>query len=128
MADQTSVLMGCGREYGEFAETPVIITHVPQKSVKKMSYENWRPSIGRPRTTDRIPVVLEALRQVWEANPDMRLGQLILNLYSSECQLSGSPMWHVEDDRVMEAMVKWSPLCDAQAKKDSTPESDKAKP
>jgi hypothetical protein len=30
------------------------------------------------RDPNRIPVVLDSLRQVWERHPDLRLGQLIV--------------------------------------------------
>lgn len=44
------------------------------------------------RDPSRIPVVLEALRIAWEANPDWRLGQLIVNVSDRR------DPFHIEDD------------------------------
>lgn len=32
------------------------------------------------RNPDRIPIVLEEIRKTWELTPDLRLGQLIVNM------------------------------------------------
>jgi hypothetical protein len=54
------------------------------------------------RNPDRIPVVLESLRRLWERNPDWRLGQLIWN-----CEIH----WHTEDDEAKEKLdsFEWPP-------------------
>ena len=36
------------------------------------------------RDPKRIPEVLEAIRKAWEASPDLRLGQLIMNLAGTD--------------------------------------------
>ena len=40
------------------------------------------------RDPARIPLILEAVRKVWEQNPDLRLGQIIVNATSNphSCQ------------------------------------------
>lgn len=48
------------------------------------------------RDPKRIPVILEELRKYWEANPDLRLGQIIHNII---CHEFGSPAtFYAEDD------------------------------
>lgn len=43
------------------------------------------------RDPNRIPTILNLLREYWEANPDLRLGQIIGNIHH------GDP-FYVEDD------------------------------
>jgi uncharacterized protein YihD (DUF1040 family) len=48
------------------------------------------------RNEKRIPVVIEALQAAWTKSPDLRLGQLIVNLVGA-----GNPcpaIFYVEDD------------------------------
>lgn len=49
------------------------------------------------REIDRIEVVLDKVRQTWYSNPDMRLGQLLLNLES----YYHTDLYHVEDDELV---------------------------
>lgn len=51
------------------------------------------------RDPDRIPEVLASVRRAWQANPDLRLGQLISNL-SHEL---GRDEFYVEDDELADA-------------------------
>jgi uncharacterized protein YihD (DUF1040 family) len=48
------------------------------------------------RDPDRIPVVLDAIRAVWELNPDQRLTQLIRNLAPADCEMSAA-LYNLED-------------------------------
>lgn len=53
------------------------------------------------RDPNRIPTILELLRQAWESNPDQRLGQLVINACReiTENELpSRADMWFCEDD------------------------------
>ena len=43
------------------------------------------------RNPDRIPKILNEIQKIWQQYPDLRLGQLILNL---EYRL---PLYHIED-------------------------------
>lgn len=43
------------------------------------------------RDPDRIPVILAQIEQLWERYPDLRLGQLILNIFRDD-------FYHVEDE------------------------------
>ncbi len=49
--------------------------------------------------------MLEAIRKVWESNPDWRLGQLIVNLSRSAGM---SDPFFMEDDRLVTEAGKWS--------------------
>lgn len=55
------------------------------------------------RDPKRIPVVLEALRAAWEANPDWRLGQLIVNVSERR------DPFHIEDDDMLRRLRPRSP-------------------
>lgn len=43
------------------------------------------------RDPDRIPLVLQRIEQVWERYPDLRLGQLLINVFNMD-------FYHVEDE------------------------------
>lgn len=48
------------------------------------------------RDPARIPRVLDALRETWEKHPDLRLGQLLMNIAGSR---DLSEVWNLEDGR-----------------------------
>jgi len=50
------------------------------------------------RDPDRIPVILQRLEQVWERHPDLRLGQLLINVFNMD-------FYGVEDE-VLASMVE----------------------
>ncbi len=47
------------------------------------------------RNPERIPEILELIRQIWVRYPDLRLGQLILNACNDD------RMYHMEDDNLV---------------------------
>lgn len=53
------------------------------------------------RDPARIPVILDLIRQVWEESPDMRLGQLVVNVTNEP-----NP-FYVEDDVFTDALHEW---------------------
>ena len=58
------------------------------------------------RDPARIPVILERLRKVWEAHPDLRLGQLVVNGATVRPQLDP---FYIEDEALigrLEALAK----------------------
>ena len=59
----------------------------------------WGPLLSQPRDPDRIPEVLEAIKQLWEQHPDWRLGQLIRNVAPL-----GKDVFYVEDDVLLEGL------------------------
>jgi len=47
------------------------------------------------RKITRIPVILEQIEQIWEKYPDLRLGQLIVNVISDSNPTS---LYYIEDE------------------------------
>lgn len=50
------------------------------------------------RDTDRIPKVLAALGELWLANPDLRLGQIMGN---------AAITYYTEDDKALQGIEQW---------------------
>ena len=50
------------------------------------------------RDPNRIPIVLERVRQVWEANPQWRLGQLLCTV------AEWKDLYYLEDEEVVHAL------------------------
>lgn len=48
-----------------------------------------------PRDPERIDRVIEKLRVLWKTCPDMRLGQLLVNVAPRS---EPNPLFHIEDD------------------------------
>lgn len=53
------------------------------------------------RDPNRIDEVLEALREYWVAHPDMRLGQILVNLIGAKFAVD---IFYVEDDVLLERL------------------------
>ena len=53
------------------------------------------------RDINRIDTILERLGKVWKKVPDMRLGQLILNVAQDPA------LYYIEDDQLMDALEKF---------------------
>lgn len=53
------------------------------------------------RDPKRIDKVLDVVKQAWVKNPDLRFGQLILNLTTN-----ANALYYVEDDTMIEALEK----------------------
>jgi len=51
------------------------------------------------RDPKRIPEVLAAIREIWEKNPGLRFGQLLLNL-------GNDFNYYVEDDQLIKTLKK----------------------
>lgn len=47
------------------------------------------------RDPNRIPVIIQRLQKIWEANPDLRLGQIVGNAFHYPM---GEDPYHVEDE------------------------------
>lgn len=52
------------------------------------------------RDPSRIDPTLDIIRKVWYSNPDLRLGQLIMNLESDHNQ----DLYYIEDDELVERL------------------------
>jgi uncharacterized protein YihD (DUF1040 family) len=61
------------------------------------------------RNPERIPKILKILEEIWLKNPDMRLGQLIENVFPNrpgfDAKLS-RPAYFVEDEEFIETLQK----------------------
>ena len=53
------------------------------------------------RDPKRINKVLAAIGEVWEKNPDLRLGQLLSNVYRDPA------LYYIEDDKLVEEIKKY---------------------
>lgn len=57
---------------------------------------------NRPeRDPDRIDGIIDALRDAWKEQPNLRLGQLLSHL----CADAGDRMWMVEDEQLLGAIL-----------------------
>lgn len=52
------------------------------------------------RDPNRIPTILNSIRNMWEAYPDQRLGQLILNFGPA----SDAALYYIEDEDLIDRM------------------------
>lgn len=51
------------------------------------------------RDIKRIPIILEKVEKIWEKNPDLRLGQLLLNVCREPT------LYYIEDEDLVEMMA-----------------------
>ncbi len=56
--------------------------------------------LGTHRNPDRISVVMRVVEELWKKHPDMRLGQLLGNSFSSELKL-----YYAEDEVLVEKLM-----------------------
>ena len=52
------------------------------------------------RDPERIPSILARLEKLWTDSPDLRLGQLLLNLDKQ----STVPLYYIEDDELLKQL------------------------
>lgn len=70
------------------------------------STEELKDFLGlSPKDPSRIPKVLEVLRQAWEANPELRLTQLIINAAYLSKDEPCSGLFYTEDNELVERMT-----------------------
>ena len=50
------------------------------------------------RNPDRIPLILKEIENIWSDNPDLRLGQLIANVFD------GTSLYYVEDEQFVDLL------------------------
>jgi len=55
------------------------------------------------RDPRRIQVILDALKEVWEKSPDLRLGQLVVNAAGQHAR--HGDVFYVEDDVMLEGIL-----------------------
>lgn len=59
------------------------------------------------RNPNRIPIILNQLEELWKEHPDMRLGQLLVNIVHNMNQASIEVynIFYVEDDKISDEIV-----------------------
>jgi uncharacterized protein YihD (DUF1040 family) len=60
------------------------------------------------RDPKRIPAVLDALRQAWERNPDLRLGQLLV--IAAHPREPCPELFHIEDEALIHGLAAYRTL------------------
>ena len=65
------------------------------------------------RDPNRISVVLNELKTLWETHPDWRLGQLIANLNRAA---NIEDPFFVQDDRLLETIRTWNACARSERK------------
>lgn len=58
------------------------------------------------RDPNRIPAIIGLLREVWQASPDMRLGQLLCNAYSLATTFNSSDLFYLDDEYLVDGLNK----------------------
>lgn len=79
----------------EILDSKQVLENV-RKMVKRFA------NYGKARPKSRIEPLLKRLQIVWEANPDMRLGQLICNA-ASDLGKNGDP-FYIEDEPLIKSL------------------------
>ena len=64
------------------------------------------------RDPKRIERMLEILKEIWSTNPDLRLGQIIVNAtHRHEDGNYDVSLFHMEDDNMEEALLDFLEKC-----------------
>lgn len=58
----------------------------------------WRNKMGNGRDPARISIILSAIEDAWRRNPDMRLMQLLGNLFYDDG-------YHVEEEHLLRRLI-----------------------
>jgi uncharacterized protein YihD (DUF1040 family) len=56
-----------------------------------------------PRDPNRIPEILTLVQKAWEELPDLRLGQLLMNVTGNR-----DGIYYVEDDVLLDDLKEWA--------------------
>lgn len=59
----------------------------------------------KPRDPNRIPVVMDKLMTMWKKYPDMRLGQLLVNVLPYG--ITHRELFNLEDDKLLDALERF---------------------
>lgn len=57
------------------------------------------------RDPKRIPIVLEAIKKLWEIEPNLRLGQLVYVL-TQFYEINEKDTYYIEDDELIKKIIK----------------------
>lgn len=58
------------------------------------------------RDPGRIPLILATLREVWERNPDLRLGQMVMNVCPAGDHSNDCHVYYMEDDELLRCICR----------------------
>jgi len=58
------------------------------------------------RSKERIPEILDRLQKIWEENPDLRLGQLIENVFPNT-SYDFKSAYNIEDEEFIKELEKF---------------------
>lgn len=61
------------------------------------------------RDPNRIPIILNQLEELWKAHPDMRLGQLLVNIVKytqKSSEIETFEIFYKEDDQISDSIIK----------------------
>ena len=67
------------------------------------------------RNPQRIDEMLVLIRSVWEKDPDLRLGQLILN--AARMKDPGADVGGIEDERLRKGLIRYLNMLPGNSKK-----------
>jgi len=62
------------------------------------------------RNPKRIPKILDKIQKLWEEKPDMRLGQLLENVFPNRPTMDpkySRSMYNIEDEELVETLTKF---------------------
>jgi uncharacterized protein YihD (DUF1040 family) len=64
------------------------------------------------RDPERIDRVLTTLKTIWKRNPDMRLGQLVVNAAKAASyeDISQSRLFYIEDEQILKGLANLEKL------------------
>lgn len=61
----------------------------------------------KTRDPRRIDATLDALRGAWKSDPDMRLGQLLLNVTRTDGDTDFPRLWNIEAGALRPLLRQW---------------------
>ena len=56
------------------------------------------------RDPDRIPKILKEIEKIWVKFPDLRLGQLLINVFDAGSAFAHVSLYNLEDDKLVEQL------------------------
>lgn len=92
---RTVILMGLERSTTQFTWSFIAKRH-------RVATSDWPPNPHEARDPARIEPILDALRQVWQKCPDLRLGQIVSN--AARGNAAWPDVFNVEDDEVLRGL------------------------
>lgn len=60
------------------------------------------------RNPNRIPIILAKIEEIWKANPDLRLGQLLTNAANHSGWKGNDDLFFYEDNDLFKGLEKFN--------------------